>query len=385
MKIFFVSRGWPSTREPQWGSFERDQALALATLGHQIIVLSVDVRAKFVFRKYGITKHKEKDITIYNFYAGPLWGKFLKFFSWKTSRKIKRMFFLYLLDRAINNEGAPDILYAHYFGNSEMAVAAKQKYNIPIIGIEHFSALGRETISDFIRQRADDTYCHLDVLLTVSSSLKENIRKQLGVDSIVVNNMVGQEFKYLPQVRTSEIVRFVTTGNLLPVKGYDVLIKAFKHANLSSNSWTLDIIGGGPEFNNLLELVVNLELEDNICLLGRRERQFVINKLHQSDVYVLSSRLETFGVAAIEALACGLPIVVTECGGPMEFVNKNNGVTCMAGNVEQLASSILYMYEHYREYDRQKIAEECHIRFSSEAIGKQLEEIFMQVLSKNKK
>lgn len=385
MKIFFVSRGWPSEKEPQWGSFERDQAVALAALGHQIIVLSVDVRAKFGFRKYGITSQNEKGIHIYNFYAGPFWGRLLKFFSWKSSRSLKRKFFIYLFESVMKREGRPDLLYAHYFGNSEMAVVAKQKYDIPIVGIEHFSAMGKETISDLMRERSEDTYKYLDVLLTVSSSLRSNIKKQLGVDSIVVNNMVGNDFKYVPCGEVHEKVRFVTTGNLLPVKGYDLLIKAFAIAELPKDAWSLSIIGGGSEMDNLKGIIFQNGMDGQITLKGRRNREYIIDTLHNSDVYVLSSRLETFGVAAIEALACGLPVIVTECGGPKDFVNEKNGVTCPTENIEKLAHAIEYMFKHYREYNRELIANDCQNRFSSDAIGRQLEGIFADVISKNKK
>lgn len=385
MKIFFVSRGWPSEKEPQWGSFERDQAIALAALGHQIIVLSVDVRAKFGFRKYGISSQQENGIRIYNFYAGPFWGKVLKFFSWKSSRSLKRKFFIYLFENVMKREGSPDLLYAHYFGNSEMAVVAKQKYGIPIAGIEHFSAMGREKISDLMRERAEDTYKYLDVLLTVSSALCSNIKKQLNVDSIVVNNMVGNDFKYIPTDGIHEKVRFVTTGNLLPVKGYDLLINAFAKAELPREGWSLDIIGGGSEMDNLKGIIQQNGLEGKITIQGRRNREYIIDTLHNSDVYVLSSRLETFGVAAIEALACGLPVIVTECGGPKDFVNEKNGVTCPTENIEKLAQAIEYMFKHYREYNRELIANDCLNRFSSDAIGKQLEGVFVEVISKNQK
>ena len=383
MKVYFVARGWPSEEEPQWGCFERDQALALAALGHKIIVLSVDVRVKFHFRKYGITKQKEGRISIYNLYAGPFWGRPIKYISLTLFEKVNRVLFLYLIKRVMKIEGQPDLLYAHYLGNSEMALSAKWKYNIPIIGIEHFSSLGKKEIWDQILERAKRTYKHLDTLLTVSNSLRDNIRKQLNVDSIVVHNMVGKEFYYQDVKREDGIVRFIAVGNLLPVKGYDILIDAFNEVHLSGK-WMLDIIGGGAEYNKLAERVKDYGLGERIHLHGRKDRQTVIRYLHKSDVYVLSSRLETFGVAALEALACGIPVIATECGGPTEFINETNGVTCPVEDVGQLAQSIQYMYDHYKDFNKKQIAVDCQKRFSSEAIGKQLEGIFEEVIRKSK-
>lgn len=384
MNIFFVSRGWPSTQEPQWGCFERDQALALASLGHNITVLSVDIRAGLKLRKLGITQKKENGISIYNLYSGP-WGRILMIVSFGLYQKIIRKVFLVLLKHVIEREGVPDLLYTHYLGNSHMAIIGKWAYGIPIVGIEHFSSVGRDKIIKRNRKKVEETYKYLDALITVSSALQENIKKKFNIDSIVVHNMVGREFNYCICERNDSIVRFITVGNLLPIKGYDILIEAMYHGRLPEGGWSLDIIGEGPERDILTSRIKQYHLEKNIHLHGRMDRQSIVERLNKSDVYILSSRLETFGVAAIEALACGLPVIATECGGPMEFVNTTNAITCPPDNVERMAESINYMYHNYRHYDRSKIADDCQNRFSAEAIGKQLEQIFKDILKNHNK
>lgn len=383
MKIFFISRGWPSEREPQWGCFERDQALALKKLGHEIVVLSVDVRFRWYSRKYGITKNFQDGITRYNFFAGSIWGRVLISTSISLHVKIRRLFFLYLFKNVIKEEGVPDLLYSHYLQNTSMALAAKQKYGIPVIGIEHWSELGYENIKDGIKKWAQNTYKDLDQLLTVSSALQENILKNFGVNSVVVNNMVGNEFFYKPIEQKEKKVRFVTTGNLLPVKGFDNLIEAFSRLGLPTDIWELSIIGGGKEHNNLQALINRFHLEQNIHLCGRKNREGVIEKLQNSDVYIMSSRSETFGVAAVEALACGLPVIATDCGGARDFITKDNGLICPVNNVNKLVDAILYMYKYRYDFKRAQIAEDCRKRFSSEAIGKQLEGIFEDVIRKS--
>lgn len=385
MKIFFVSRGWPSEQEPQWGSFERDQALALRKLGHQIVMLSVDARFRKYHRKYGITKEVNGGIPHYNIFAGSFWGKPLRSISMRLHTKVKQALVLYLFDKAIAQEGMPDFVYGHYLGGCSMALAIKRKYGIPAVGIEHWSRLGFSNIEKAVRDEATRTYPYMDCQISVSSALRDNIRRNIGVDTIVVNNMIGSEFQYAPMVKDSQRVRFVTTGNLLPVKGFDNLIKAFSKLNLPPDSWTLNIIGGGKERDNLQKLIDSVGLSNNIHLLGRKNREGVIEMLHNSDVYVMSSRSETFGVAAIEALACGLPVIATDCGGARDFVTKENGKICAVDDIYKLSDAILYMYKYHGDYDRAQIAADCQKRFSSEAIGKQLESIFEEVIRKRRK
>lgn len=385
MKIFFVSRGWPSEREPQWGCFERDQALALTSLGHQVVVLSVDARFRRYYRKYGITRKVHGDIPYYCFFIGSIWGKALRRIYIKLHIKARQVFFKYLFRKVIKQEGIPDLLYCHYLGSASMALAVKEIYRIPVVGVEHWSELGYENIKKNVKYWAKNTYGNLDCMLTVSSALRDNILKNFGVDSLVVNNMVGKEFYYKKQTKNGKVVRFLSTGNLLPVKGFDNLIAAFAQLNLPVDAWSLSIVGEGKEHEKLQALIDTMGLSSNIHLIGRKNRKGVIEMLHSSDIYVMSSRSETFGVAAIEALACGLPVIATECGGTADFMNEYNGITCPVDDVKGLANCISYMMNHYQDYDYIKIAEDCQNRFSSEAIGKQLESIFEEVIRKNKK
>lgn len=384
MKIFFVARGWPSEREPQWGCFERDQAVALSKLGHEVVFLSVDARFRKYHRKYGITEIHAGKIPVYNLFAGSVFGKALRKVSVRLHTRIKRRMFLYLFDRVVEKEGMPDVIYSHYLGNGAMALAAKKKYGIPVVGIEHWSELGYENIDPKIKFWAQNTYKDLDLLLVVSSALQMNIKKNFGVDSVVVNNMVGQEFLEETLDRTENVkddrFRFIAVGNLLPVKGYDVLIKAFAKSGLTKEGCMLTIVGEGKERQNLESLVRASGLEGVVTLPGRKNRSEIIGMLRESDAFVLSSRTETFGVACIEALSQGLPAIATRCGGAEDFINKENGILLNADDVEALAEAMCFMHEHRAEYDSARIAEDCRSRFSSGTIVNRLEKIFISVI-----
>lgn len=382
MKICLVSRGWPSDNDPQWGSFESDQAKALAKKGHKIVVLSVDSRFRFAFRKERITEGNPDKISIYNMAAGPFVGKLLRKISLSLHLKVKNLLMLRLFKKVLKKEGMPDIMYTHYLGNTSMGVAIKKKYGIPVVGIEHWSELGYDNIDINIKRWAEKTYSEIDLLLTVSSALRNNILVHFGVDSIVVNNMVGDEFVYSPHSRSEDKMIFVTAGNLIPRKGFDLLITAFHHANLNKGLWTLNIVGDGPEHDKLDRMIKEYGLNDNIHLLGRKDRTGVVKELHRSDVYILSSLSETFGVAAIEAMACGLPVIVTDCGGTKDFITEKNGLICPPADVQKLSERIIQMFYNYNDYNRKEISDDCLSRFSSGAIARQLTGLFESVLQK---
>ena len=102
--------------------------------------------------------------------------------------------------------------------------------------------------------------------------------------------------------------------------------------------------------------------------------------MHESHVFVLSSRAETFGVVCIEALSQGLPNIATICGGPEEFINKNNGILIPSDNVEALQNAMRDIYKNYYQYNHKAIADECLSKFAPKVIAQQLTEIFERVI-----
>ena len=141
------------------------------------------------------------------------------------------------------------------------------------------------------------------------------------------------------------------------------------------------------EKGEILQREINTSnLQNNIVLLGQKNKQEIVQLLQQSDLFVLPSRSETFGVVYIEAMACGLPIIATDCGGPRDIVTKDNGLLIPNEDVDALGEAILYMVENIDKYDRKAIAEDCQARFSPKVVAKQLTQIFEDTIknAKNK-
>ena len=121
-----------------------------------------------------------------------------------------------------------------------------------------------------------------------------------------------------------------TVKTLAHKYGIDVLIKAFSLAKLACakadpamvRGLTLRIVGGGEDEAALKVLVQNLEIDDAVTFVGNIPHSRVPDELRQMDIFVALSRLdsESFGVAAIEAGAVGLPVVVSDAGGLPEVV-----------------------------------------------------------------
>lgn len=383
MYILLISRGIPSAKDPQWGCFEFDQARALKNFGHKVVVLSVDQRLRFHRRKLGVTYEQREGIDCYNYCLLP--KKFSNLFGFDLSTKISFIQYKYLLKKIIKEQGKPDVIYSHYLMLSFYALFLRKSFNIPLVSIEHWSELAKDKLIPEAETLGKLTYGGVDKLICVSYALKSMVKKHFNKDSDVVYNVVADNFcRATLNFKIENKLKFITIGSLIHRKGFDLLIDAFSKLNLSKDRWELVIIGKGEEFDNLRKRINYLGLQDNIYLLGQKTKEQIIELFKDSNIFVLSSRKETFGVVYAEAMMMGLPVIATICGGPEEFVRETDGLLVPVDDVDALADAIKYMFENYQSYDRAKIAEDCKNRFSPEVIARQLTDIFEKVVEEHK-
>lgn len=373
MRIFVVSNGYPSKRSPQLGCFERDQAEALAALNHEVVMISYDRRFRWFWRKLGITIIRCNNVTSINIFLVPnkivrLLGK--RFYQWFKHWQID-----YVYKRAVKLFGPPDVLYSHFLPVTSNAIFLKQKYGIPLVAMEHWSEVAKENIRPGFLRMGKDTYPHVDKLLSVSPVLQNHLIKKFNAQSEVVYNIVGREFDYDPSVQPNETFTIVSVGSLIHLKRLDIAVEAFNIVQKQVPCQLL-IIGEGPELHNIKTQIIKLGLGDCVKLLGRKTKTEIAHLYRRSHVLLLSSELETFSVVCIEAMACGLPVVATRCGGPESFIHQENGVLCSVNDVSEIAEALLSVIHNYSQYNHKEIADGCQRRFGAHTIAHQLTHIF---------
>ncbi len=383
-----IARGFPTSKYPQWGCFEKDQAEALANYGHKVVVMSVDARFKRHRGMLGMHQFQKNGVEYNNYVMLP--GVFFKFMGLGINLKIVRWHYYNKLYKKIFKEhGKPDVIYSHFFWNTYTGILLKEKYNIPVVGIEHLGRFNEPVLPPDTNVLASYAFPKVDKLIAVSNKLCENIKSRFHIDCEVVNNMYGQEFLDIPKesfkqmAQSKSLLTFISVARIDYKKGFDILINAFIQANLPKDSWKLNIIGWGEDIDKLKSLVLEKDLQDNVFLLGKKTKDQIVSELRRSDVFVLASRLETFGLVFVEAMSQGLPVIGTICGGPEEIINENNGILVPSDNIEAMSAAIKKMVETDSQYDRKQIAEDCASRFSPQAIAAKLTDVFENVVKKN--
>lgn len=251
-----------------------------------------------------------------------------------------------LVARYIARHGKPDLIHAH--GVLWAGVAAHdafEAHGIPYLVTEHFTHFVRGLIRPFEAHQARIAYGSARRVMAVSRPLAGAIYPYCrGIEPAVVPNIVDTEFfSPEPAPAPSSRYTFLTVGRLAPVKGFDILVKALGSSPGLADT-CLDIIGGGNERSRLQRLARSHGVQQRVRLLGPRPRTFVRDRMRAADCFVSSSRYETFGVAVAEALACGIPAVVTRCCGPEDFVTDAVGRAVESENPRALAGAMIEIY-----------------------------------------
>jgi len=226
-----------------------------------------------------------------------------------------------------------------------------------------------------------------DARLVVSPQLGESMERVLGpaaapwewVPNVVDGSFLSGAF---PDQRASGApFRFLNVAFLHEKKGQADLLRAFAERFAGDPSVRLGIGGDGPERGRLHELAGSLAIAEQVDWLGALDRDGVRQAMCEADAFVLPSRLETFGVVVIEALACGLPVVATRSGGPECIVTPDDGILVAVGDVHALGDGLVAMRDTAADYDPAALRARCAKRFGEAALVQRLGSVYARVLA----
>jgi glycosyltransferase involved in cell wall biosynthesis len=243
-----------------------------------------------------------------------------------------------------------DIIHAHLLPSTFLARFANSG-DIPFFFTVHNilskSAFKLSTLSFLLEKfsyKADQR------AIFVSEDVREDYHNKIGIKGreFLLHNFVEDHFfneKWSKkEVTIDEPVKLVSIGSLKDQKNYKFLIESLSKFD---QNFKLDIYGSGPLYDELSNNISSLNLEDKIFLKGRKKNLYQV--LHNYDIYIMTSRYEGFGISLVEAMAIGLPTLVSkvdtlinisnetsfffEPGNSVDFVNK---LSAMIRNPDQL-------------------------------------------------
>ncbi|HKH91555.1 MAG TPA: glycosyltransferase [Gemmatimonadaceae bacterium] len=286
--------------------------------------------------------------------------------------------------RKIEREGGSiDLVHAHVSHPAGFVAAELARLlGVPLVVSEHMSPF------PFDDMRGADGRPFPDVLSPLTSAARVTAVSRAHAASIaryvdrpidVFPNFIdGTRFAPATHGR-GEPFRFLSVGHLVPQKGFDVLLRALAICHAGGDRFHLTIVGTGYEEEALRAIARELDLESSVAWLGAPDRAEMPEVYRGADAFVLASRHESFGVVVIEALASGLPVVATRCGGPEEIVTPECGVLAPPEDPGALAAAMRELAR--RRFERSAIRGYFESTYAASAVVPRLEALYREVLA----
>lgn len=166
-------------------------------------------------------------------------------------------------------------------------------------------------------------------IITINEGInKKHPFKLLSKSKFYSESAIALDMKDMPQISkraTKDMLEIVGVGNLIYIKAFNLVLKAFAKISENYEKIILKIIGDGPQRDTLRKIAYDLGIEKKIKFLGSIPREDALKNMVNSDIFIFPS-FEGGGMVVLEAMACGLPVVCLDSGGPGLMVTNECGI-----------------------------------------------------------
>lgn len=225
-----------------------------------------------------------------------------------------------------------DIEIAFYEGMPTEFVSNSAQKSKKIAWLHSMQERIYNTLSKDEIERKNKEYISFNLIIGVSSQVSESFKAFFSNQNpIIINNPIPKESiinksNAIVQPFKEEIIKFITVGRLIKVKGYDRLLWAVnKCLQLGFNNFSLYMIGEGEEREKLEKFVFDNQIK-NVNFLGFQQNPYPYMKY--ADALICSSYSEGFGNTLVEAMMLDTPVISTNCGGVTDIIDQESGFIC---------------------------------------------------------
>ena len=309
-----------------------------------------------------------------------------------------------------------ELIYGHYWLSGLVAASLRRAWDIPIVQMFHTLAEMKNRVAQSPAERETDQRlnCEGEIMrfadrLIAATPLEKNQMTWLyganpekisivppGVDLNRFKPMNQREAReYLGVPADDSMILFV--GRIQPLKGIDILMRALalvqKREPALTKNICVSIIGGDPnpdseieqaEFERLEVLRAELGMSDLVTFLGAKDQDTLVYYYSAAEIVVVPSHYESFGLVALEAMACGTPVIASDVGGlSFSIEDGYNGYRVPDRDPQALADKIILLLKH--RVLRDQLGEQARAwveRYSWVNIAEELQEVFEETLER---
>ena len=370
MRILFITPWYPDESIKFHGIFIREQAANIAA-GHQVALVSVKVNyASFGLHKYQLTTSQYRGVSEFRLVI----NRSLPFYN--------TFHFLFVANRVllqIAKEFKPDIIHGNIgFPGGILSFWLATKLKIPFVITEH-TLIHNNFRSFFHKWTTLLSFRKASAMITVSTFAASLIRKYVDREVLVVLNTIDtNRFCIAPFQEGPIHIGFLGTLNSEShIKGLDLLLQAISKVQ---KDYVLHVVGEGKMIPHYQKLAEELGISNRCVWLGYVHDEDIPAFMNGLNFFVNCSRFESFGIAIIEAMASGVPVVVTNNGGPADTVTPLTGILLPDRDIDRLSGAITRMCDTFQNYHREEIRAHVIHHFSYPLFFQKMTGIYLDTL-----
>lgn len=266
-----------------------------------------------------------------------------------------------------NNERMRMVTTLH---GTDITLVGLEPSFLPLVKFSIEESCGVTAVSRFLKEKTITNY-HIEKDIAVIYNF---------VDTELFKPCQGENFRDHIAPKGEKIL--VHTSNFRQVKRVPDVIRIFHKVRKEIPSKLL-LVGDGPERSECERLTRELELKNDVLFLGKQDGLTEI--LSASDLFLMPSQSESFGLSALEAMACGVPVVSSSVGGlPELIIHDETGYIAEIGDVDRMAKYSLDLLTNEKKYERFSInSRNRSVKFfDKDTIVPQYENYYKEILSK---
>ena len=279
----------------------------------------------------------------------------------------------------------PQLVHCHVAGRN-LWFAQKYFKDLPIIISEHWSGYisGEFKKQSFLsRNYLIKKINKCQQIISVSNHLTKALKEE-GVNLKIseIGNVIDVKEKQF--IGDSDEMNFFVIADLEDhIKNISGILNAFHLVYSKYPTFKLNIVGDGTDTSKLKQRSNSLQINENVNFLGRFTQNEVQNLLTKADCVIVNSNYETFSMITLESILTGCPVIATKCGGPEQFINKNNGLLIEKNNTVELANAMQYIFKKRTSYSPEKVRNSITKKYSKDQIRMELNLVYNSISPSN--
>jgi glycosyltransferase involved in cell wall biosynthesis len=254
--------------------------------------------------------------------------------------------------REMHRVKAFDLIHAHGAlpcGHAAMVIHSKLgvPYVVSAHGLDVFSSnQAGGAAAGWCRRVSGKVYGSASAVICISDKVRERLGRDFSAKARVIYNGVDAE-RFHPGPGMKSPLTVLSVGNLIPIKGHALLLRAFARVVESVPDCRLEIFGDGPERTHLVRLARELGIDGRVRFHGRQSREAIAEAMRRSAIFALPSSYEGLGCVYLEAMASGKPAIGCRGQGIEEIIEHGgNGFVIPPGGEIELSDCLRMLLQN---------------------------------------